>query len=72
MEDFSIDIVSDLHIDQWDPAYKIKYKCGEVKDNPLNWETLNIQNKILLFHLAHQDCFLQEFIQNVRILKEEL
>ena len=32
----------------------------------------NIQNKIPLFHLAHQDCFLQEFIQNARILKEEL
>ena len=48
MENFSIDIVSDLHIDQWDPAYKIKYKCGEVKDKPLNWETLNIQNKILI------------------------
>jgi len=29
-----IDLVSDLHIDQWSPLYKNKYPCGEIKDYP--------------------------------------
>ena len=29
-----IDIVSDLHIDQWSSEYEIKYPCGEVAEHP--------------------------------------
>lgn len=33
------DIVSDLHIDQWNPTYKISNPCGEVKNFPLKWNS---------------------------------
>ena len=29
-----IDLVSDLHIDQWSPLFKNRYPCGEIKDFP--------------------------------------
>ena len=51
MDNFSINVISDLHIDQWDPKYSIKYKCGLVKEFPLNWDKIvdkNIKNKILI------------------------
>lgn len=47
MEKLSVDIVSDLHIDQWDPNLNIKYKCGEVKDKPIDWSKLQ-KNEILI------------------------
>lgn len=33
-----IDVVSDLHIDQWDEIYNIKYPCGIVKNNPIKFD----------------------------------
>ena len=33
-----IDFVSDLHIEMWDPIYKIKYPCGNIKNYPLNMD----------------------------------
>ena len=41
-----IDIVSDLHIDQWSTNYKNKYPCGEVKNFPLKFE--NVQSQYLI------------------------
>lgn len=32
-----MNIVSDLHIDQWDPKFNISNPCGEVKNSPLKW-----------------------------------
>lgn len=33
-----LDIVSDLHIDQWDPSLNIKNPCGEVVDAPFKFK----------------------------------
>ena len=33
-----IDIVSDLHVDQWNPNYNNKYPCGEISNNPYNFK----------------------------------
>ncbi len=33
-----LDIMSDLHIDQWSKEYENKYPCGEVKEYPLKIE----------------------------------
>lgn len=35
-KDLSIDLISDLHIDQWSTEYKIKYPYGIVKDIPFH------------------------------------
>ena len=35
-EDLSIDLISDLHIDQWSTEYNIKYPYGIVKDIPFH------------------------------------
>jgi len=32
-----IDIVSDLHVDQWDPRIGSKYPCGEIRDRPYDF-----------------------------------
>ena len=41
-----IDLVSDLHIDQWSPLYKNKYPCGEIKDFP--FEIKDTDSKYLI------------------------
>lgn len=51
MDNFSINVASDLHIDQWDSKHNIKYKCGEVKEFPIDWGKIvdkNNKNKILI------------------------
>ena len=35
----SVDIVSDLHLEQWDPKYTIKHSCGKVKNHPVELES---------------------------------
>ena len=37
------DVVSDLHIDQWDLNVKNKYPCGEVKHFPCEWKDSDIK-----------------------------
>jgi predicted phosphohydrolase len=37
MNNLSIDIVSDLHIDQWDNTFKSTYPCGIRSNNPYNF-----------------------------------
>lgn len=44
--DNSLDISSDLHIDQWDKKYKMSYPCGQIKDSPLSFP--QTKNKILI------------------------
>jgi len=34
----SFDVVSDLHIDQWDLSLENKYPCGEIKHFPFIWD----------------------------------
>ena len=41
----NLEIVSDLHIDQWDPKFNISNPCGEVKNSPLKW---NLSDNILV------------------------
>lgn len=55
-----IDIISDLHIDQWDKKYNIKYPCGEVIEKPFVFNKINKNSTILIicgdvsddFHLS--------------------
>ncbi len=35
------DIVSDLHIDQWEPKFKIKHPCGKVSNYPFQFPKTN-------------------------------
>ena len=37
MDNLSIDIVSDLHIDQWDNTLKSKYPCGIRTNKPYDF-----------------------------------
>lgn len=37
----NIDLVSDLHVDQWDPCLPNLYPCGKVSDFPLDWSKMN-------------------------------
>uniref|UniRef100_A0A6C0C5V9 RING-type domain-containing protein n=1 Tax=viral metagenome TaxID=1070528 RepID=A0A6C0C5V9_9ZZZZ len=41
----SLDIISDLHIDQWSKKYKIKYPYGEIVEKPIN---INNKSDILI------------------------
>lgn len=43
----SVDLTSDLHIDQWDPTLENKYPCGVIKNYPIQWEG-KIKSKILI------------------------
>ena len=43
-----IDVVSDLHIDQWDKKYNIKHTCGEIKNNPIQFNNNDSDSDILL------------------------
>ena len=38
MDNFLIDIVSDLHIEQWNNKYSTKYPCGKINNLPYNFE----------------------------------
>ena len=42
-----LDLVSDLHIDQWDSSLQNLYPCGEIKTFPFNWDKVN-HSKILV------------------------
>lgn len=42
-----IDIVSDLHIDQWSLKYNIKYPCGEVVESPFIFRETNADYLII-------------------------
>ena len=42
------DIVSDLHIDQWNPSIGSKHPCGVVKNFPMNFEKKNPDSNILV------------------------
>ena len=42
-----LDLVSDLHIDQWDSKLPNLYPCGEIKTFPLSWDIVN-HSKILV------------------------
>jgi hypothetical protein len=44
--DNSLDISSDLHIDQWDKRYKMAYPCGKVKTSPIKFS--QTKNRILI------------------------
>ena len=44
-KDLSIDLISDLHIDQWSPEHKIKYPYGIIKDIPFH---INNSSEILV------------------------
>ena len=46
MNQLSVDLVSDLHIDQWDEKLANFYPCGERKNFPINWFTT--KNNILI------------------------
>ena len=37
----SVDIISDLHIDQWSNKYINKYPCGTIKEHPLIFNKSN-------------------------------
>jgi len=47
----NIDIISDLHIDQWDTSLYNKYPCGIISNHPINCNEMNkldIKSKILI------------------------
>ena len=46
VETTQLDVVSDLHIDQWSDDYKPKYPCGIIKHFPLKFD--NIKNEYLI------------------------
>ena len=41
MKKINVDIVSDLHIDQWSNKYINKYPCGEISENPFKFTKSN-------------------------------
>ena len=38
MDNLEIDLVSDLHIDQWSTNMINKYPCGPIKNVPMKWK----------------------------------
>ena len=42
------DLVSDLHIDQWDTTLEQKYPCGDRKHNLIKWEIILIYIALFL------------------------
>ena len=46
MNKINIDIVSDLHIEQWDSSIKNKYPSGKIKDSPYKFP--NKKSNILI------------------------
>tara|TARA_X000000950_G_C13709126_1_gene575428 strand:+ start:51 stop:854 length:804 start_codon:yes stop_codon:yes gene_type:complete len=44
----NIDLVSDLHIDQWDSSIPNKYPCGKIRDFPIDWSKIGEKNNILV------------------------
>ena len=44
----NIDLVSDLHIDQWDSSIPNKYPCGKIKDFPIDWSKIKEKNNMLV------------------------
>ena len=44
----NIDLVSDLHIDQWDSSLTNKYPCGKIKNFPIDWSKIKEKNNMLV------------------------
>lgn len=38
---YSVDLVSDLHIDQWNPKLPNLYPCGKIKNFPMEWKGID-------------------------------
>ena len=43
-----LDLVSDLHIDQWDLTLSNLYPCGEIKHFPFQWKEVQHSNILVV------------------------